>query len=158
MFEYTYFDKVKQQNQTATIEAGVIDIPAEIKLTVDGVRLSTNEAGNEVLAGDSPARVIIDAKNVFTDYNIPDTQIIWDIDGDGVDETGAVNKAFFAQNFMEGKVYNVRYRFPSNTAYPLYYYSFPLRVLPSDTPTCSVSQEPGSNGSIIFKGNRDNGG
>lgn len=155
---YTYFDKASQQTRTDKMPVGTINIPAEIVLTNDGVKLQTNDVGNEMLAGDSPARIIFDAKKIFTDYGLKDNLIIWDANGDGLDDPTKENKSFFSNNYTEGKLYTIKYRLPGNPIYPLYYYSFPLRVLQSDVPICQMTQETTENGSIKFTGSWPDGG
>lgn len=157
-FEYTYFDKNTQQSKTETMPVGSVEIPAEISLSNEGVKLTTNDAGNEMLAGDSPARIVFDAKKIFTDFGLAENLIIWDLDGDGSEDTGKENKSFFSQNYTEGKLYNISYRLPGNPLYPLYQYSFPLRVLQSDVPTCTIAMAPTDGGKYTFKGTWDNGG
>lgn len=154
---YTYFDKASQQQKTEKMPVGTINIPAEIVLTNDGVKLQTNDGGTELLGGDSPARIIFDAKKIFTDYGLRENLIVWDIDGDGIDDTKKENKSFFSNTYNDGKLYTVKYRLPGNPVYPLYYYSFPLRVLQSDVPICRLTKEDGENNSMKFTGVRPDG-
>lgn len=154
---YTYFDKVSQQTKTEKFAVWNITIRGEIIITNNGVRLRTNDNNTEMLAWDTPARLIFDAKKIFTDFGFRGNSIVWDLNGDGIDETEKENKAFFSYNYTQPWKYYVRYRLPENSKYPLYYYLFPLRLLENNVPICTISQKAGSNWAITFQGTRADG-
>ncbi len=141
VIEKTTLQKVKQ-----TIEAGFVKVVAEIKLTNDGQTLKLNDLKTKLLGGDTPARIVFDAKQVFSDLGLKETRVIWDLDNDGIEEKTKENKAFFSFNFSEGKQYTVTYRFPGNPVYPNYVYMFPLWILQSDVPICTISSEKNDDG------------
>lgn len=114
----------------------------------DGLTLKTNDTMNELVAGDNPARVIFDAKKLFSDLGLVDNLVIWNFDGE-TDDKKVENKAFFSHTFPDGKLYRVFYRLPGST-FPLYYYSFPVRTLQSDVPLCTMSSESNADGSYSF--------
>jgi hypothetical protein len=160
---FTYLDVTTQQTKTASIPVGTIDIKAEMILTNDGVRLSTNDKWNEVVAGDAPARIIFDAKKIFSDLSsnklqFTDSNIIWDLNGDLVDDKTKENKVFFSNNYTAWQLYTVKYRLSGNPYYPLYYYSFPLRTFQSDVPICTISSDRNDDGWYTFNGVWPNGG
>jgi PKD domain len=150
---YTYVDKVSQQNKEDKIEVGTVKIPAEMILKNDWVVLKTNDAKDELVAGDNPARIIFDAKKVFSDIGLKENLIIWNFDGKS-DDSSKENKAFFSHTFSEWQLYTVYYRLPWSL-YPRYYYSFPLRTLQSDVPLCTLTSSKNSDGSYSFEGNWD---
>lgn len=151
---YTYFDKVTQQNKTSKFPVGSITIKGEIILTKNWVRLKTNENNDELMAWDTPARLLFDAKNIFSDLGFKQNLIVWDLNGDWIDEADKENKAFLSYNYMQPWLQYIRYRLPENSKYPLYYYIFPIRLLENNVPTCTISQKAGSNWSITFQGIR----
>lgn len=149
--QYSYFDRVAQQNKTGKLPVGSILVRSEIAVTNNGTRLGVNDNNTEVLAGDTPARLVFDAKNIFTDFGFTNSSIVWDLNGDGVDEADKENKAFFSANYTKDGLYYVRYRLPENKTYPLYYYEFPLRLLQSNVPTCVLSQKSTSSNALQFE-------
>ncbi len=58
VLEYTYRDEITKQNKTETLDVGSINVAGEIILSVDKTRLWTNEWVTEIMAWDSPVRVI----------------------------------------------------------------------------------------------------
>lgn len=135
---FTYRDPVKQQNQSFTLEAGTITISAELSVTVDGQRIGTNSGNSEMIVGDAPVRLQIDAKNIFSELGIIDNNIMWDMETDGtVDKE---NKVTFGYNYIDPQLYTVSYRFPNAPDnLGTMWYHFYLRVNQSDTPRCSVN-------------------
>lgn len=154
---YTYFDKPSQQIKSGKIPVGSITIRWEIIITKNGIWLKTNENNTEVMAWDTPARLIFDAKKIFTDFGFRNNEIAWDLNGDGTDEPEKNNKAFFSYNYTQPWLLYVRYRLPENTKYSLYYYLFPLRLLENNVPICTISQKAGSNWAITFQWTRAEG-
>lgn len=154
---YTYFDAATQQTKSEKFNVGTINIKGEIGLSNDGVNLGTNENNTEVLAWDTPARIIFDAKNIFTDFGYPTNLIVWDLNDDGIDETEKENKTFFSYNYTQAGQHLIRYRIPSNPRYPLYYYTIPLRVIQSDVPVCKISHTANTNGSVSFQASWESG-
>lgn len=135
---FTYRDPIKQQNQSFVLDAGTITISAQLQVSINGKAVSTNSGNSEIIAGDAPARVQIDAKNMFSELGLANNNIVWDMDTDGtVDKE---NKVTFGYNYLDPKLYTVSYRFPSSdgTLSTLWYH-FYLRVNQSDTPRCSVN-------------------
>lgn len=153
---YTYFDKARQVKKDDTLEVATVKIGAEIILKNDGIVLKTNDDKDELLAWDSPARIVFDAKKVFSDLGLVENEIIWNIDWIA-DDPQKENKTFFSHNFNEGKLYRIYYRLPG-TAFPTYYYSFPLRTLQSDVPICTIVSDRNDNGSYTFRAEWPNGG
>ncbi len=153
---YTYLDKVSLQTLTDTLSVWKIEVKAEIDIKNDWVSLGTNDNGNEILAWNSPARVVFDAKNIFTDLWLDESRIIRSFDAETEDATKE-NKAFFSHNFTEGKLHRVYYRLPGS-AYPLIYNSFPIRTLPSDIPQCTITTQKNGNGWYTFAGQWSDGG
>ena len=58
---------MKQQNQSFTLDAGTITISAQLAVTVDGRPVGVNSGNAELIIGDAPARVQLDAKNIFSE-------------------------------------------------------------------------------------------
>ena len=149
---YTYFDKTRQQNQEAELDVAKVKVPAEMILKNDWLVLKTNDAKNELIAGDNPSRIIFDAKKIFSDLNLKENLIIWNFDGE-TDDIAKENKAFFSHTFPEWQLYTVYYRLPWS-AYPRYYYSYPIRTLQSDVPLCTLSSSKNNDWSYSFEGTR----
>lgn len=103
---------MKQQNQTFTLDAGSITIIAQTNVTVDGKNVGTNSGNSEMVVGDAPVRVQIDAKNIFSELGISDNDIIWDMETDGTPDKE--NKVTFGYNYLEPQLYVVSYRFPNS--------------------------------------------
>lgn len=152
---YTYFNKTSQQNKEDSLDVATVKVNAEMVLKNDGLTLKTNDTMNELVAGDNPARVIFDAKKLFSDLGLVDNLVIWNFDGE-TDDKKVENKAFFSHTFPDGKLYRVFYRLPGST-FPLYYYSFPVRTLQSDVPLCTMSSESNADGSYSFAWTRPDG-
>lgn len=152
---YKYFDKVSQQNKEDTIEVATVKVPAEMVLKNDWVTLKTNDAQNELIAGDNPSRIIFDAKKIFSDLNLKENLIIWNFDGEN-DDASKENKAFFSHTFPEWQLYTVYYRLPWS-AFPRYYYSYPIRTLQSDVPLCTLTTNKNPDGSYSFEWTRPAG-
>lgn len=79
---FTYRDPIKQQNQSFTLDAGNITISAQLNVTVDGRPIGTNSGNSELIVGDAPLRVQLDAKNIFSELGITDNNIVWDMETD----------------------------------------------------------------------------
>lgn|GEM_PF-923920 len=134
---FTYRDPVKQQNQSFTLDAGTITITAQLNVTVDGRAVGTNSGNSEIIVGDSPVRVQIDAKNIFSELGITDNNIVRDMETDGTPDKE--NKVTFGYNYLDPQLYTVSYRFPNaGDNFGTLWYHFYLRVNQSDTPRCSV--------------------
>ncbi len=134
---FTYRDTVKQQNQSFTLDAATITINAQLSVSVDGKPIMTNSGNSELIAGDAPTRIQLDAKNIFSEIGMPDNSIIWDMESDGSPDKE--NKVTFGYNYIDPKLYMVSYRFPGAGDLSTLWYHFYLRVNQSDTPRCSVS-------------------
>ncbi len=64
---FTYRDPIKQQNQTFSVDAGSLVISAQFAVTVDGKAIGTNSGNSEIIVGDAPTRLQMDAKNIFSE-------------------------------------------------------------------------------------------
>jgi len=83
--------------------------------------------------GKAPSKVMFDASKVFKDLGITDYKILWDFNGDGVQDKQNNVATTFVYN--EAKLYNVYVRFPNLNNY---IYTFPVRVEQSDVPVCEI--------------------
>lgn len=141
---FTYRDPVRQQNQSFTLDAGTVTINSQMNITSDGQPLSTNSTNSELIVGDAPVRVQIDAKNIFSELGIPDNNIIWDMESDGTPDKE--NKVTFGYNYYDPQLYTVSYRFPTaNENLSNLWYHMYLRVNQSDTPRCTIVAENNGN-------------
>lgn len=145
---YTYFDKARQQNKEESLAVWTVTVDAEIILKNDWVTLKTNDKQTELLAWDSPARIVFDAKELFTDLGLTENNIIWNFNWKD-DDVQKENKSFFSHTFVEWKLHRIYYRLPGS-AFPLYYYSFPVRTLQSDVPVCIINTSRNNDGSYTF--------
>lgn len=133
---FEYRDAVKQQNQIFTLDAGTVTIEAEMNLSVDNTPLQTNDNNSELIVGDAPARLQVDAKDIFSELGLSDSSISWDMESDGTPDKE--NKVNFGYNYIDPQLYMVSYRFPNDKNLPNLQYHFYLRVNQSDTPRCSI--------------------
>src|SRR5690606_3349091 len=117
---------------------------AQMNLTVDGQPIGTNSGNSELIVGDAPIRVQVDAKNIFSELGITDNNIIWDMESDGTADKE--NKVTFGHNYYDPQLYTVSYRFPNagDNLGTLWYQMY-LRVNQSDTPRCSVVAQNNNN-------------
>lgn len=135
---FTYRDPIKQQNQTFTLDAGTLTISAQINVSANGVTARTNSGNAEIIAGDAPTRVQIDAKNIFSELGVADNSIIWDMDTNGTPDKE--DKVTFGYNYLDPQLYTVSYRFPNSPGnLANLRYHFYLRVNQSDAPRCSIA-------------------
>lgn len=155
---YDVVEKDTQQRVKQTIEAGIVRVQSAIKITNDGLPVKLNDDMSQLIGWDAPARIVFDAKEMFSDLKLAETRVIWDLDNDGLEEKTKENKAFFSYNYSEGKQYYITYRLPGNPLFPNYTYAFPLWILPSDVAICSISSEKNEDGSYTFNGTWPDGG
>lgn len=87
-------------------------INAQLNVSLNGNPARTNSGNSELIAGDAPVRVQIDAKNIFSELGIADNNIIRDMDTDGTPDKE--NKVTFGHNYLDPKLYTVSYRFPNS--------------------------------------------
>jgi len=88
---------------------------------------------NEIIVWQNPVKVTYDASDVFKDFQLPDYNIIWDADGDGVADKSDITT--YTHLYTWAKLYYVNMRFPWLNNY---LYSFPLRVEQSDVPVADI--------------------
>lgn len=122
------WEKIKKD-----ISAGSLVFASEIDVSPILGELSYNDSHTEMSLWKVPTKVRFDASQVFSDLELPNYLVIWDINWDGsVDEQ---NVSSFTTSYKEAKLYSVAVRFPELNDYV---YSFPLRVEQSDVPICEI--------------------
>jgi PKD domain len=133
---YRYADKLTKQVKEATLSnLFSITVDTEIKLSTKAWAYTLNDAKNEIIAGENPSQLIIDATSVATDLNLVNSIINWDMDSDGQDDKQRVN---FSHYLYEPKLHTISYSLPE---YPWIIYQLPVRVLQSNVPSCTVATQ-----------------
>ena len=90
----------------------------------------------EFLLWKAPAKVTIDATQVFRDFGLTKYNVIWDLNEDlKTDRTNQVNFDYY---YRIPQVYYPSYKFPDLSDF---IYSFPVRVEQSDRPVCYITLE-----------------
>ena len=90
----------------------------------------------EYLLWKAPAKITIDATQIFRDFGLGKYNVVWDLDEDlNTDRTNQVNFDYY---YLIPQVYYPSYKFPDLSDF---IYSFPVRVEQSDRPVCYISLE-----------------
>ncbi len=133
---YRYTDKITRQMKEAVLQdLFSVTIDTEIKLSTKAWVYTLNDAKNEIIAGENPTQLLIDATSVATDLNLVNSIINWDMDNDGQDDKQRVN---FSHYFYEPKLHTISYSLPE---FPWIIYQLPVRVLQSNVPSCTVATQ-----------------
>ena len=134
---YRYTDKITRQVKEATLSnLFSININTQIKLSTKAWPYTLNDAKNEIIAGQNPTQLLIDATSVATDLNLTNSVINWDMNNDGQDDKQRVNFSYY---FYEPKLHTISYSLPE---FPWIIYQLPVRVLQSNVPSCTVTTQP----------------
>ena len=131
--ETSYVNLPTSEKIQKTFSGWSIIFESEITINPTKWGLTFNDAKTEMIAGQTPTKVLFDSSSVFKDLGITDYKVIWDFNGDGTPEKQNNVSTTFIYN--EAKLYNVYIRFPTLNNY---IYTFPLRVEQSDVPVCEV--------------------
>ncbi len=133
---YRYLDKITGQTKESTLQdLFSVTVDTEIKLSTKTWPYTLNDAKNEIIAGENPTQLLIDATSVATDLNLVNSIINWDMDNDGQDDKQRVN---FSNYFYEPKLHTISYSLPE---FPGIVYQLPVRVLQSNVPWCTVATQ-----------------
>jgi hypothetical protein len=133
---YRYLDKTTRQVKEATLtNLFGIKVDTEIKLSTKAWPYTLNDAKNEIIIGENPTQLLIDATSVATDLNLVNSVINWDMNNDGQDDKQRVNFSYY---FYEPKLNIILYSLPE---FPWIVYQLPVRVLQSNVPWCTVATQ-----------------
>lgn len=133
---YRYQDiTTKQVKEFVSQNAFQIDVQTEIKLSTKAWVYTLNDAKNEIIIGENPTQLLVDATRVATDLWLTNSIINWDMDNDGQDDKQRVN---FSHYYYTPQLHTVSYALPE---YPGIVYQFAVRVLQSNVPSCTVTTQ-----------------
>ncbi|UFX83377.1 PKD domain-containing protein [Candidatus Absconditicoccus praedator] len=136
-----YYSPETQEGESISDDVINLDFDSKVDLTVDGGSYDLSSAGDQIIAGAVPANLRFDAGDVFTDLNLPNINIEWDLNGDGdidVEDTSSVT-----HTISDPGVSEIRYRLPDVSDK---FYSIRLRTQESNAPACDVDFEERSGG------------
>lgn len=146
---YDYFDNTQWINQSHTINrAATINIETDYDFNMEWWSWTLNDNKNEVIVWTAPSKLLFDAQKIFTDLNIPNINIIWDIDWDNnIDKENKVNFTYYLN---EPKLYNTYFSIPALQLPWVWnvYYLMRYRVNAWDIPLCNISYTKGSKDNI----------
>jgi hypothetical protein len=121
----------KEVGLTTEHPVGTLSFKSDIQLFFGTTSLSAQNG--ELNLGKAPAKISIDTTSIFRDFNLPNYNVIWDMDGDDMYERE--NMVKFDYTYKLPKVYYPTVKFPDISDFV---YTFPLRVEQSDVPICEV--------------------
>lgn len=131
--ETTYINLLTSEKLQQTFPAWSIVFETEIRVAPTKGELMFNDANTEMILGQTPAKALFDASEVFSDLALNEYKMVRDLNGDGEQDKPNTISTTFVYN--QAKLYNIYIRFPELNDY---IYTFPVRVEPSDVPVCEI--------------------
>lgn len=131
-----YYSPETQEWESISDDVINLDFDSKVDLTVDGGSYDLSSAGDQIIAWAVPANLRFDAGDVFTDLNLPNINIEWDLNWDwdiDVEDTSSVT-----HTISDPWVSEIRYRLPDVSDK---FYSIRLRTQESNAPACDVDFE-----------------
>lgn len=126
-----------KDRQTGSPKESELSLPlqfvSQVDISTSNGEYSLNDNKTEISVGKAPSKVFFDIGKVFSDFQLNEYKLFWDLDADGsYDKQDDVS---FAHRFRNPQVHTVYYTIPAlgNYIYPL---SF--RVEQSDVPICDL--------------------
>lgn len=133
---YRYLDTTTRQVKESTItNLFAVDVQSQILLSTKAWWYTLNDAKNEIIIGENPIQLLINATSVATDLGLVNSVIDWDMDDDGQTDKQRVN---FSHYYYNPKLHTISYSLPE---YPGIVYQFAVRVLQSNVPWCTVTTQ-----------------
>ncbi len=129
-----YVDRQTGEIKQDTRKLADLSMDAKIDFDIVDGELTTNDKADEVLLGEAPVKLRLDAQDIVTAFGLTSNEINWDIDGDG--EYESLQTAIIKQQFLRSQLYTIRYQIPWLSPYV---YSIQARVLQPETPVCQVN-------------------
>ncbi|MDR0650490.1 MAG: hypothetical protein LBG59_03660 [Candidatus Peribacteria bacterium] len=121
----------KEVGLTTERPVGTLSFNSDIQLFLGTTLLSAQQG--EINLGKAPAKISIDTTSIFRDFNLPNYNVLRDMDGDDVYDREQMVR--FDYTYKLPKVYYPSVKFPDISDF---IYTFPLRVEQSDVPICEV--------------------
>jgi hypothetical protein len=128
-----YIDRQTGESKQDTIKLADIAMDAEVTLDIIDGEAQLNDNADELILGDAPIKLRLDAQDVVTSFGLTTNDINWDLDGD--ENYEQKQTAIVKNQFLRSRLYEIKYQLPSLSPYT---YSFEGRVLQPDTPVCQV--------------------
>ena len=140
--EVTYNNTISKEVKTTTYNLKSLDFSSEIRIyktitssnSANSKTVDLTSSNGEFLLWKAPAKITIDANQVFRDFSAKWYEVEWDMDGDFLSDR--VNQAAFDYSYRMPQLYYVTYKF--SEIYDDLWYRFPVRVEQSDKPVCWV--------------------
>ena len=143
---YRYIDRTTNQLKESTLNNLMqIDVQTEIELNTKAWPYTLNDAKNEIIIGENPSQLIVNATKIASDLNLVNSAIDWDMDNDGQTDKQKVN---FSHYYYTPKLHIISYSIPE---YPGIIYQFAVRVNQSNVPGCTVSAQAVENNNYRLK-------
>ena len=114
---------------------GSIDVISDISFLWTSQKYIFNDKKSEIIVGNSPTKVSINAQKIFTDLWLTDVNIARDLDGNGTIDKK--DRADFTQYYLTPKLYSIYYTLPNFD----YTFVAKVRVNAGDVPLCKVTTE-----------------
>lgn len=141
-----YLNLLTNEKQNHTISIGTLNFTSEIEIYLNTINnksqsVALTATGGEFILGKAPTKVTIDTISIFRDFGLETYNVIWDMDGDNINDRE--NMVRFDYIYKLPKVYYPNVKFPDlSVKFPDlvdFIYTFPVRVEPSDVPICDIS-------------------
>lgn len=110
----------------------VFKVNSEISIRPSNGELTFNDAKNEIIIGKAPTKLYFDSTKLFTDFQLNEYAIQWDLNGDGTFDKS--NITTFSHQFRDPKVQSIYYTLPGLK--PNHIYQIDMRLLQSEVPIC----------------------
>ena len=143
--ELTYDNTTSTEKKTVKYSLNSLNFESEVRIyktitssnSANSKEVDLTSSNGEFLLWKAPAKITIDANEVFRDFSTKWYEVEWDMDGDF--ESDRVNQAAFDYSYRMPQVYYITYKF--SEIYDDLWYRFPVRVEQSDKPVCWVDAE-----------------
>lgn len=129
-----YVDKQTGAKKKQQYPLGPLVFASAFTITPVATGLLLNTDKTEYIIGNAPAKVSLNAQQIFTDLQLPAIKITWDLENDNVvdrQDTALVNTTFNKPGLS-----TIVYTLPTLSSYK---YVLPLRVSQWDVPVCIVT-------------------
>jgi len=122
------------EQTTMDIEAGELDIRSQVEIRTN--QWPVEFSNNEIIAWKNPIKITYDASSVFTDFQLPDYKVVWDVDGDGVADKSDLSTYTHLYTWASKYYAKVKYPWLND-----HIYIIPIRVEQSDVPVAQINYD-----------------
>lgn len=150
---YTYTDIRSNESSSSTINASSLHFETQIAISkANGWKLNLSEKRDELLIGTAPSKLQFDVTRIFSDLWLPENKIVWDINGDGINDK--IDKVNFTYTYTQPKLQYAYFSLPGLREW--LYYKFDLRVDQWDVPGCTINlQQQGADTDYLIQSTID---